>query len=78
MQRIRPALAWAVSEELVPAASAQYIHNLIVGLEIMMLGKLRKTLPTNRDFKRACSAFAFLLAGQANSVIAAQLGVVLQ
>lgn len=55
-----------------PAASAQYLHNVIVMLEVLVLGYV------SGDFQTGLFAFAFQVAAQANTVVAYQLGVVLQ
>ncbi len=55
-----------------PAASAQYLHNVIVMLEVLVLGFVAG------DYQTGLFAFAFQVAAQANTVVAYQLGVVLQ
>jgi len=55
-----------------PAASAQYLHNVMVMLEVLVLGYVSGNLQTG------LFAFAFQVAAQANTVVAYQLGVVLQ
>ena len=66
---------WAIRalwRSLLPAALAQYVHNVVVLLEILVLGLVSGELQTG------LFGFAFLLAAQANGVIAYQLAVVLQ
>lgn len=55
-----------------PAASAQYLHNVMVMLEVLVLGYV------SGDRQTGLFAFAFQLAAQANTVVSYQLGVVLQ
>ncbi|MBM4006024.1 MAG: hypothetical protein FJ292_00420 [Planctomycetes bacterium] len=55
-----------------PAASAQYLHNILVMLELLVLGLAAG------DYQTGLFAFAFQVAAQANTVVAYQLGVVLQ
>lgn len=54
------------------AASAQYIHNVIVMLEVLVLGIV------SGSFETGLFGFVYTIASQANSIIAFQLGVVLQ
>ena len=56
----------------VPGVAAQYIHNVILGLEVITLGLFAG------DYQTGLFGFSFTLAAQANTVIAYQLGVVLQ
>ena len=77
MQRTETSrFSWSVANLLMraylPAASAQYLHNLIVMLEILVLGYVAG------DYETGLFAFAFQVAAQANTVVAYQLGVVLQ
>lgn len=58
--------------EFLLAGSAQYAHNVVVGLPVVILGYLSTEEETGRF------AFAFLLSAQANGLIASQLGTVLQ
>jgi O-antigen/teichoic acid export membrane protein len=59
-----------------PAASAQYLHNIIVMLELLVLGYV--TVGEAARVQTGLFAFAFQVAAQANTVVAYQLGVVLQ
>ena len=70
--RFHPKLALFLFRSFVKAASAQYIHNVIVMLEILVLGFI------SGEYQAGLFGFAFLIAAQANTVIAYQLGVVLQ
>jgi O-antigen/teichoic acid export membrane protein len=54
------------------AASAQYLHNIVVGLEVLILGM------ASGDAETGLFGLAFVMAVQANSVISYQLGQVLQ
>lgn len=66
---------WAIGalwRSLLPAALAQYVHNVVVLLEVLVLGLVSGELQTG------LFGFAFMLAAQANGVIAYQLAVVLQ
>jgi O-antigen/teichoic acid export membrane protein len=54
------------------AASAQYLHNILVGLEILVLGV------ASGDVETGLFGLAFTVAVQANGVIAYQLGQILQ
>ncbi len=54
------------------AAIAQYAHNVVIMLPIVVLGYL-----SNED-ETGFYSFAFMLSAQANTVIASQLGTVLQ
>jgi O-antigen/teichoic acid export membrane protein len=56
----------------VPATLAQYVHNVLVVLEILVLGLV------SGDFQTGLFGFGFAVAAQANAVIAYQLGQVLQ
>lgn len=68
--------SWSVARMLMraylPAASAQYLHNVLVMLEVLVLGYIAG------DYETGLFAFAFQVAAQANTVVAYQLGVVLQ
>jgi O-antigen/teichoic acid export membrane protein len=70
--RIHRSAIRALWRLFLPAALAQYVHNVVVLLEVLVLGVLAGELQTG------LFGFAFMLAAQANSVIAYQLGVVLQ
>ena len=70
--RFHPKLALFLFRLFVKAASAQYLHNVLTMLEILILGYVSGT------YEAGLFGFAFLIAGQANTVIAYQLGVVLQ
>lgn len=70
--RFDRALAGMLMRAYLPAASAQYLHNVIVMLEVLVLGFV------SGDYQTGLFAFAFQVAAQANSVVAYQLGVVLQ
>lgn len=69
---VRAAAARELLRQYMPGAGAQYLHNVLVLLEILVLGKVCG------DFQTGIYAFAFNVAAQANTVIAYQLGVVLQ
>ena len=56
----------------VPATLAQYVHNVLVVLEILVLGLV------SGDYQTGLFGFGFTVAAQANAVIAYQLGQVLQ
>ncbi len=68
----RKRLAGLLMRGFMPAAAAQYLHNVIVMMEVLVLGFL------SGDYQTGLFAFAFTIAAQANSVIAFQLGLVLQ
>ena len=70
--RFHPKLALYLFKSFAKAASAQYLHNIIVMLEILVLGFV------SGKYEVGLFAYAFSIAGQANVVIAYQLGVVLQ
>ena len=70
--RFHPKLALFLFRLFVKAASAQYLHNVLTMLEILILGYV------SGKYEAGLFGFAFLIAGQANTVIAYQLGVVLQ
>jgi len=67
-----PKLALFLFRLFVKAASAQYLHNVLTMLEILILGYV------SGKYEAGLFGFAFLIAAQANTVIAYQLGVVLQ
>lgn len=54
------------------AGLAQYAHNLVVLLPVVVLGRL------SNENQTGLYAFAFMLSAQANGLVAAQLGTVLQ
>ena len=70
--RFHKGLARILMRAFVPAAIAQYIHNVIVMLEVLVLGYV------SGEYQTGVFAFAFTIAAQANTVVAYQLGVVLQ
>jgi O-antigen/teichoic acid export membrane protein len=70
--RFHKGLARILMRAFVPAAIAQYIHNVIVMLEVLVLGYV------SGEYQTGLFAFAFTIAAQANTVVAYQLGVVLQ
>ena len=70
--RFDRAVARMLMAAYLPAASAQYLHNVIVMLEVLVLGYV------SGDYQTGLFAFAFQVAAQANTVVAYQLGVVLQ
>jgi O-antigen/teichoic acid export membrane protein len=70
--RFHRKIAMFLFRSFVKAASAQYIHNVIVMLEILVLGFV------SGKYEVGLFGLAFSIAGQANTVIAYQLGVVLQ
>lgn len=70
--RFDRAAARMLMRAYLPAASAQYLHNVIVMLEVLVLGFV------SGDYQTGLFAFAFQVAAQANTVVAYQLGVVLQ
>jgi len=65
-------IAFMLMKSFLPASSAQYLHNVIVMLEILVLGLV------SGDVQTGLFGFAFMIAAQANTIIAYQLGVVLQ
>ena len=70
--RFHPKLAAFLFKSFAKAAAAQYIHNIIVMLEILVLGFVCGKVETG------IFGLAFSIASQANLAIAFQLGVVLQ
>jgi O-antigen/teichoic acid export membrane protein len=68
----RSSSARVLMRAYLPAASAQYLHNVIVMLEILVLGYVAGERQTG------LFAFAFQVAAQANTVVAYQLGSILQ
>ncbi len=58
--------------QFVRASGAQYIHNVLVMLEVLVLGLVAG------QYQTGLFGLAFTIACQANSIIAYQLGVVLQ
>jgi len=70
--RFHPKLALYLFRSFVKAASAQYLHNIIWMLEIIVLGVV------SGKYETGLFGLAYSIATQANTVIAYQLGVVLQ
>jgi len=70
--RYHRTLAAILMRAYLPAASAQYLHNVIVMLEVLVLGYV------SGEYQTGLFGFAFTIAAQANTVVAYQLGVVLQ
>ena len=70
--RFHPKLAWFLFRLFMKAASAQYLHNVLTMLEILILGYV------SGKYEAGLFGFAFVIAAQANTVIAYQLGTVLQ
>jgi hypothetical protein len=70
--RFHPKLALYLFKSFIKAASAQYIHNIIWMLEIIVLGFV------SGKYETGLFGLAYSIAAQANTVIAFQLGVVLQ
>jgi O-antigen/teichoic acid export membrane protein len=70
--RFHPKLALYLFKSFIKAASAQYIHNIIWMLEIIVLGIV------SGKYETGLFGLAYSIAAQANTVIAFQLGVVLQ
>ena len=70
--RFHKRLAAFLLRSFLKAASAQYIHNVIVMLEVLVLGFV------SGKYEVGLFGLAFSIACQANTVIAFQLGVVLQ
>ena len=70
--RFHPKLALYLFKSFIKAASAQYIHNIIWMLEIIVLGFV------SGKYETGLFGLAYSIAAQANTVIAYQLGVVLQ
>jgi hypothetical protein len=68
--RTRSRLYPRIRADFFTASIAQYVHNVVVLLEILVLGLVSGELQTG------LFGFAFLLAAQANGVIAYQLAVV--
>ena len=67
-----PVVARRLMRAFLPAAAAQYTHNVNTMLEVLVLGYF------GGDLQTGFFAFAFTIAAQANSIVAYQLGVVLQ
>ena len=65
-------LAWFLLRSYLPAALAQYLHSLLVMLEVLVLGVVAGSYQTG------LYAFAFQIAAQLNTIVAYQLAVVLQ
>jgi len=70
--RFHPKLALYLFKLFIKAASAQYIHNIIWMLEIIVLGFV------SGKYETGLFGLAYSIAAQANTVIAYQLGAVLQ
>jgi len=70
--RFHPKLALFLFKSFIKAACAQYIHNIIWMLEIIVLGFV------SGKYETGLFGLAYSIAAQANTVIAYQLGVVLQ
>jgi O-antigen/teichoic acid export membrane protein len=70
--RAAGALRGYLVRAFVPAALAQYVHNVLVVLEILVLGLV------SGDVQTGLFGFGFTVAAQANALIAYQLGQVLQ
>ncbi len=70
--RVHRATVRLLMRFLIPAALGQYVHNVVVLLEPLVLG-----LVAGRE-QVGYFGFAFMLAAQANGLVAYQLGVVLQ
>jgi len=75
----RPVASWIrdrvrrrLWREFLLAAMAQYVHNIVVLLPVLVLGYFASEEQTG------LYAFAFMLSAQANGLIASQLGMVLQ
>ena len=67
-----PSETRALTKDMVPVSTAQYLHKLASSVELLVLGIV------GGAFQTGLMAFSTLLAVQANTVIAHQLGVVLQ
>ncbi|MBM4111483.1 MAG: hypothetical protein FJ254_09040 [Phycisphaerae bacterium] len=66
------AITRAIWRESLLAGSAQYAHNIVVVLPVVILGHL------STEEETGLYAFAYMLSAQANGLIASQLGTVLQ
>lgn len=77
--RDQPIPAWiaravrrSLLREMLLAGSAQYAHNIVVVLPVVILGYC------SSEYETGLYSFAFMLSAQANGLIASQLGTVLQ
>ena len=66
------AVTRTILREAILAGSAQYAHNIVVVLPIVLLGYF------STEEETGLYSFAFMLSAQANGLIASQLGTVLQ
>ena len=66
------AITRSIWRETLLAGSAQYAHNIVVVLPVVILGYL------STEEQTGLYSFAFMLSAQANGLIASQLGTVLQ
>ena len=71
-RRFHRGIALFLMRTYIIGAGAQYIHSVVARLEIIVLGYIAGAYQTG------LFGFAFILAAQANIIIAAQLGFVLQ
>ncbi len=62
----------ALIREFLLASSAQYVHNILVMLPVLVLGYF------STENETGLYAFAYMLSAQTNTIVAAQLGTVLQ
>lgn len=69
---IRRRVRAAIWRDTLLAGSAQYAHNLVILLPLVVLGHL------STETQTGLYAFAFMLSAQANGLVASQLGTVLQ
>ncbi len=65
-------IGWFLLRSYLPAALAQYLHSVLVMLEVLVLGLVAG------GFQTGLFAFAFQIAAQLTTVVAYQLAVVLQ
>ena len=71
-RRFRRKLARFLMRSYFTSAGAQYIHNVLISAEIIILGYV------SGGYQAGLFGFAFMLAGQANAIIARRIGMVLQ
>ena len=71
-RRFRRKLARFLMRSYFTSAGAQYIHNVLTSAEIIILGYV------SGGYQAGLFGFAFMLAGQANGIIARRIGMVLQ
>lgn len=71
-RRFRRKLARFLMRSYFTSAGAQYIHNVLISAEIVILGYV------SGGYQTGLFGFAFMLAGQANAVIAGRIGMVIQ